>query len=169
MNTKQESNTTNLFSKMSDQRKRLSPLMGSVNGMLKVKLGRPVLKLLFLLVPVLGIKKNIGIVKVLITFASFVYRLMKKGGVRFAVIYLKACSTLLQQAIGGQVIADTGPFGSRVSRTRGGLPRVIPAIHRKRIRNGESIVIRLWLSLFGLYRVIGLAGKVNLAASLLRP
>jgi hypothetical protein len=164
MKTQQERITSNLLSNMFDQHKRLSHSVGAVNGMLKVKLGRPALKLLFLVVPVLGIKKNIGIVKVLITFASFVYRLMRKGGVRFAVIYLKACSTLLQQSIGGQVILDTGPFGSRVSRTRGGLPRVIPAIHRKRIRNGELLIIRLWLSLFALYRVIDLAGKVNLAS-----
>lgn len=163
MNTQQERiNNSNLLSKQFDQRKRLSQTMGSVNGMLKVKLGRPVLKLLFLIIYVLGIKRNIGVVKVLITYASAVYRLMRKGGPRFTVIYLKACTSLLQQSIGGQVLPDTGPFGARVSRTRGGLPRIIPALHRKRIRKGELLIIRLWLSLFSMYRILDLSGKVNL-------
>lgn len=148
----------------SDLRKRLFRISGPVNGMLKVKLGRPALKLLLLIVSVLGLRKNLGVVKVLITYLAYVHGLYRKGGARFTIIYLKACSTLLQQAIGGQVLPDTKPFGARVSRTRGGLPRVIPALHRASIRRGNLLIIRLWLSLFALYRVIDLVGKVDLSS-----
>jgi hypothetical protein len=145
-------------------RERLLGLGATMNGLLKVKLGRPMLKVLFLIPTVLGIKRNLSLVKVLITYLAYVNRLYKKGGMRFVVIYLKACHTILQQSIGGQRLSDTGPFGARVSRTRaGGLPRVIPSLHRKRIRSGELLVIRLWLSLFSIYRILDIPGKVKLS------
>lgn len=135
-----------------------------MNGLLKVKLGRPMLKVIFLIPTVLGIKRNLSLVKVLITYLASVNRLYKGGGMRFVVIYLKACHTILQQSIGGQRLSDVGPFGARVSRTRaGGLPRVIPSLHRQRIRNGELLVIRLWLSLFSLYRILDIPGKIKLS------
>lgn len=146
-----------------DRLNRLLGLGRSIGAMAQVKLGRPLLKVLFLITPVVGIKRNLSVVKVLITFAANVYRLSKKGGLRFGVIYLKASSTLLQQAIGGQRLSDLGPLGARVSRTKaGGLPRLIPAIHRKRIRGGDRQCIQFWLSLFSLYRVLDIPGKVNL-------
>lgn len=135
-----------------------------MNGLLKVKLGRPMLKVIFLIPTVLGIKRNLSLVKVLITYLANVNRLWKRSGMRFVVIYLKACHTILQQSIGGQRLSDTGPFGARVSRTRaGGLPRMIPSLHRQRIRNGELLVIRLWLSLFSLYRILDIPGKIKLS------
>lgn len=135
-----------------------------MNGLLKVKLGRPMLKVIFLIPTVLGIKRNLSLVKVLITYLASVHRLYAAGGMRFVVIYLKACHTILQQSIGGQRLSDVGPFGARVSRTRsGGLPRLIPSLHRKRIRNGELLVIRLWLSLFSLYRILAIPGKIKLS------
>jgi hypothetical protein len=39
---------------------------------------------------------------------------------------------------------------------------MIPSLHRKRIRNGERLVIRLWLSLFSLYRILDIPGKIKL-------
>jgi hypothetical protein len=147
-------------------KERLLGLGSTLNGMLKVKLGRPFLKVLFLLPPVVGIKRNLSLVKVLITFLAHIHRLWKASGFKFVVIYLKSCHTLLQQALGGQKLTDTGPLGARVSRTRNssrGLPRIIPSLHRKRIRDGEVVIIRLWLSLFSIYRVIDIKGKMKLS------
>jgi hypothetical protein len=147
-------------------KERLLGLGSTLNGMLKVKLGRPFLKVLFLLPPVVGIKRNLSLVKVLITFLAHVHRLSKASGLKFTVIYLKTCHTLLQQALGGQRLSDTGPLGARVTRTRNssrGLPRIIPSLHRIRIRNGELAIIRLWLSLFSIYRVIDIKGKMKLS------
>nr|QDH86987.1 MAG: RNA-dependent RNA polymerase [Mitovirus sp.] len=145
-------------------RERLLGLGATMNGMLKVKLGRPMLKVLFLIPIALGIKRNLSLVKVLITYLASVHRLWRGGGMRFVVLYLKACFTLVQQSVGGQRLSDTGPFGVRVSRTRaGGLPRLIPAIYRKRIRGGDLQAIRLWLSLFSLYRILDIPGKLKLS------
>jgi len=69
---------------------------------------------------------------------------------------------LLQQAVGGQRIPSTRPLNAAVSRTKSGLPRVIPALMRARIMNREARVIRLWLSLFNLYRIVEFPGKLKL-------
>lgn len=157
--------TTNLFQTGSAVKERLLGLGSTLNGLLKVKLGRPFLKVLFLLPPVVGIRRNLSLVKVLITYLAHLWRLQRDGGFKFLVIYLKSCHVLMQQAIGGQRLKDTGPLGSRVSRTRsGGLPRVIPVLHRKRIRSGETAIIKLWLSLFSVYRVVDIPGKMKLAS-----
>lgn len=157
--------TSSLFSTGSAVKERLLGLGSTLNGLLKVKLGRPFLKVLLLLPPVVGIRRNLSLVKVLITYLAHLWRLQKHGGFKFLVIHLKTCHVLLQQAIGGQRLSDTGPLGSRVSRTRsGGLPRVIPVLHRKRIREGETAIIKLWLSLFSVYRVIDIPGMVKTAS-----
>jgi len=144
-------------------KERLHSLGGSVNGMVQVKLGRPLLKVLIMIPRVIGLKDNLSMVKVLITFSRLCYDLAKKGGIRFLVIYLKSCHTLLQQSVAGQRLANTAPLGARVSRTRrGGLPRCIPKLHRIRIRAGDFLCIKFWLSLFSLYRVLDIRGKLNL-------
>ena len=137
-------------------------MLGSVNGMLQRNLGRPLLKVLLLLPRVMGIKSSIYLVKTMLAFSKHMYVMQKKSGFRFLVIYLKACHTLLQQSICGQRLFDTGPFGARVSRTRRGLPTWIPVQDRRRIQSGDKMAIRLWLSLFSVYRVIDIRGRVNL-------
>jgi hypothetical protein len=82
---------------------------------------------------------------------------------KFLVIYLKAAQVLTMQALGGDLIRDTSPFKARVSRSRSsGLPRIIPAEHRALMRKGNTFIIRLWLTLFGTYRILSYPGSVNL-------
>jgi hypothetical protein len=131
--------------------------------MIQGNLGRPLLKVLLYLPSVLGIKSTIYVVKVLLVYAKAVHSLWMASGMRYVVIYLKACHTLLQQACAGQKLSDTGSLGARVRRTRGGgLPTLIPVTHRKEISKGNKMIIRLWLSLFSIYRVIDIPGRVNL-------
>lgn len=98
-------------------------------------------------------------------YAKFVVRLQRSGGWVYVVKYLKACSVLTQQASGGQRIDATQALGCAVSRTRGlGIPRVIPAVMRRAISSGDIWTIRIWLSYFGLYRVIEIPGKLKLSS-----
>lgn len=60
----------------------------------------------------------------------------------FVVKYMKAAQVLLMQAAGSHRIADSGLLGVRVKRSRRGLPLVIPAMHREKIRRGDDRVIR---------------------------
>ena len=84
--------------------------------MIQGNLGRPLLKVLLYLPSVLGIKSTIYVVKVLLVYAKAVHSLWIASGMRYVVIYLKACHTLLQQACAGQKLSDTGSLGARVRR-----------------------------------------------------
>lgn len=90
------------------------------------------------------------------------HRIAVKQGVRGLVIYSKSSYVLLQQSLGGFKVPDTGELGCRVGRTIGGLPRIIPAESRERIRAGDISLIRIWLTLFSIYRVIEFPGKLKL-------
>jgi hypothetical protein len=65
------------------------------------------------------------------------------------------------QAAGSHRIQDSTQLGVRVKRSRRGLPLVIPAMHRQRIRRGDVVVIRAWLTLFGIYRILSFPGVLK--------
>lgn len=130
--------------------------------MLKVKLGRPAVSHVLACVALLGRRVNLSVVKVVITTLATYHRLYKHGGMKYLVIYLKACSSMLQQVLGGQRLHDLGPFGARVGRTHAGIPSIIPALQRARIRSGCTWTIRFWATLFGLYRILDFPGLVKL-------
>lgn len=90
-------------------------------------------------------------------------RLKKGGGMLTVALYLKQCSSSLMIAYGG----DHRPHGllpHPVSLTRRGMPRIIPAFHRHMIRAHDSkadLLVKWYLSLFSLYRIILLATRVR--------
>jgi hypothetical protein len=95
-------------------------------------------------------------------YAKYVVRLQRRSGWAYVVIYLKACSVLLQQSANGQRIRASQELGCAVSRTAGGIPRVIPKTMRGAIRSKDIWTVRVWLSFFALYRVIEVPGKLKL-------
>jgi hypothetical protein len=66
------------------------------------------------------------------------------------------------QAIAGHRHASSQELGAAVGRTKGGLPRVIPASARRLIRQGVRSEIRIWTTLFSLYRVVEFRGSLSL-------
>lgn len=141
-------------SKLGYAYKRLVTRIETFSVMLGVKAGRPLVTPMLQLVGLLGRRIDLSVVKVTITFAFKIHRLYRKGGRRFVVIYLKACATVLQQVCGSQRVHDLTPFGVRFKRSHGGLPSIIPVLHRRRIIRGERWVTRFWMTMFGLYRVL---------------
>lgn len=103
-----------------------------------------------------------GYIKVVWGFSRNVSRLYKKMGYKGLAIYLKTCYLLLQHAAGGQVARSPFALGCNVSRTRRGLPRIINLNHRRLIASGDRDIIRFWLTLFGLYRVLPYKGTLKL-------
>jgi hypothetical protein len=69
---------------------------------------------------------------------------------------------LLQQSAGGHRIPSAHDLGCAISRTRAGLPRIIPRQQRLEIRRGNPKVIQWWLSVFNTYRVIPCKGEAKL-------
>lgn len=78
-------------------------------------------------------------------------------------LYLKQASTCLQQAYGG-IPHVPGPLPVPISLTRSGYPTIIPAFHRKIMRQKDSRadkVVQLWLSFFTLAKIIKIAAKIR--------
>lgn len=142
--------------------KMLSLGAKSLGAMIQVKLGRPALHHVLRLVGALGRRNNLGVVKVIITYLAFLHRLQKRNGLTYMVKFMKAAQVLLMQSLGGQRLYNLNPLGPRLARTKAGLPRVIPALHRVSLRRGDRWTVRLWQSLFGLYRVIEIPGVLKL-------
>lgn len=88
---------------------------------------------------------------------------MRTQGEKGATLHLKSCQVLLQQSIAGYKVSDITELKSRVKRTKAGLPRMIPAGVRARIRKGDPQSIRLWMTLFGWYRIASFRGMLNLS------
>ena len=134
-----------------------------MSALILVKEGRPLVTPLIRVVgPVVG-RMNHGYVRVIISYLAKCSKLARKGGVRFLVIYLKACSVVLMQASSAHVLHDLTPLGVRFARGAKGLPSLIPALHRMRIRSGDARILRFWMTLFGVYRVLEFPGTVKLS------
>lgn len=97
-------------------------------------------------------------------FGLVLVSLFKHGKAPMVVKYLKACQICLMQAVAGSPDFNTTEFGVRVSRSRrSGLPRVIPYRHRQRILANHAFTVRLWMTLFGFYRIVEFIGKPKLS------
>lgn len=142
--------------------KMLSQGAKALGAMIQVKLGRPAVHHILRCVGSLGRRNNLGVVKVIITYLAFLHRLQKRNGLTYMVKFMKSAQVLMMQSLGGQRLYNLNPLGPRLARTNAGLPRVIPALHRIAIRRGDRWTVRLWQSLFGLYRVIEIPGVLKL-------
>jgi len=86
-------------------------------------------------------------------------------GIKGLTLFLKSCSIALQQSCAGYRIDNMTLVGPRVSRTKQGLPRIIPRTHRLLIINrrpGCYFIMKYYLSIFYIYRVLVFPGKVKL-------
>lgn len=113
-------------------------------------------------VPLIVGSSSLSWVKAVASFGKFVTVLISKQGQKGTALYLKTANISLLRSISGCKLDGSRLAGSAVSLSRAGLPRVIPAGYRKRIRDGDTAVIRLWLGLFTLYRVLDFRGKIKL-------
>lgn len=89
----------------------------------------------------------------------------KDQGTKGLTLFLKSCSITLQQSLSKYRIKDVTLVGPRVSRTRSGLPRIISRHHRNIMINrkpGSYFLMRYYLSIFYIYRVLVFPGKVKL-------
>lgn len=101
----------------------------------------------------------------LVPFAKQCARLARHRGLKGVVSYLKVCNVLVLHALPGSKMKS----GSReigkvaVATASDGLPRIIPKRHRALVRNGDILITRLWLTLFGLYRILPYKGRLSVS------
>lgn len=137
------------------------------SAMIRVKAGRPLAALFLRVMPSTGIRVYRGRVKVLITFLAKCYSLQRATSLTYLVVTLKALYVVTQQSIGGHRLQDITPLAARFARNGQGLPRKwIPILDRQKIRAGDMPVMRFWLTLFSLYRILDIPGKLKLQSIL---
>jgi hypothetical protein len=124
----------------------------------EVKLGGMLLRVL----PLVFGQLTASSVKALFIYAKRVRQLHGQMGPKGCAIYLKTCYLLLQHSAGGMVDASPWALGANVATTRRGIPRILPVQHRILVSQGDVGVIRLWLSILGLYRVLEFKGTLKL-------
>lgn len=153
----------------------LAPSVNKINAILSVKGGTQLqacaerrrflsfFRDLFLrLFPAIEILVSPVAVSQVFLLLTFLFSILHTQGKEGLVKHLKTSGVLLQQALGGHVIENVTLLGPRVSRNSSGYPRCIPALHRARIMTGDTKLIKLYLSIFALYRVINVKGKAKL-------
>lgn len=60
----------------------------------------------------------------------------------------------MQSVATGKRAHNARNLGSVVGQDRSGIPMVIPSEHRRRIRAGDKVILRIWVSWFSIYRVL---------------
>jgi len=113
--------------------------------------------------PLIVGSSSVSWVKAAFHFARFVRVTIIHQGHRGLAIYLKTANIMLMRAVAGNRLSNSRELGGAVARTKSGLPRLIPAGMRKRIKEGDDAVIRLYLGFFTLYRVLNYRGKLKLS------
>jgi len=129
-----------------------------------VKRGRPLIRVLACLLPIVGSSTTSAKIRTIVVFTRQVFQLIKHNGAKGLCLTLKVYAVTLQQAVGGHRVKDLTELKFRVSRTNKGIPRIIPRVHRDMISKGDISTIKLWLSLFNLYRVIDFHGDTRVAS-----
>lgn len=133
-----------------------------VPGLITRNSGRPMVSIILKLLIPLGGRLTPSWVRVTVKMMSQFNLIARKQGLQGLIKTLKVCSVLLQQSLSGHILHDITPLGMRVGRTRGGIPRLIPMIHRRFIKQGNTLVIRYYLTIFSLYRDIIIPGKIKI-------
>lgn len=114
-------------------------------------------------VPLIVGSASLSWVKASFDFSTQCVKIIRAQGHRGLAIYLKACNVMLMQSVSGHKVVETHALGAAVARTQSGLPRIIPAGFRLRIKQGDIGCIRLYLGFFSLYRVLDYRGKMSIS------
>jgi len=109
--------------------------------------------------------KVVSRVKTIHNFGQFILKMNKCHGTSYTIKWMKASSVALQRFIAGspyKSLRDAEP-SMPLPRLYNGVPFIIQSQDRRSIRNGNASVIRFWLTLFNLYRIIEgpLSPKLN--------
>jgi len=97
-------------------------------------------------------------------FLQFVSKMIRNHGAVFTVKWLKACTVCLQKWLGDDTVKSLREIepGLPLPRVINGCPAIINRHDRKLMRSGNKHIIRYWHSLFSIYRVLKIPGKIKL-------
>jgi hypothetical protein len=98
-------------------------------------------------------------------FGRYLFFMNKRHGSTYVVKYLKACNLAISKVIAGQPfksLRDIEPDLPLPRLSTCGLPVIIGTRDRRSIVQGSTKIIRMYLSLFSLYRIISIESKSKL-------
>jgi len=146
---------------IASSRSDVQSVLKMLNGLLRVKAGRGWLNWLLKISFSLRGGMTPAVARSAVVCLRHFYSIYKLQGVKGLVLRTKSLYILTMQAKGGKqaVSQDLGPG---IALSSDGLPRIIPREHRRRIREGDVFILRLWLSWFSIYRVLDFPGKIKL-------
>lgn len=100
----------------------------------------------------------------IVAFGRIIFDWKRHQGYKGVAISLKVSHVVLMRhfAVNPLKEATMANLGHRVALTRSGLPKWIPRTHRKALLRRDSRVLRFWLSLCSLYRVVDYFGRVKI-------
>lgn len=127
-----------------------------------VKAGRRWYELFLSMIHIIVGRVSKGYVASVLLFVRHCIMIRRKQGIPGLCRRLKASNVLLMQALAGKPHHSSQELGVAIARTRSGYPRSIPIHHRRRLEKGDLIIVRLYLSLYSLYRVLDWKGKLSL-------
>jgi len=135
---------------------------GVINGSFALKSKGPLVRTFARMLRAIGLgttKFRISVIVHLVRRFSDIHR---EQGMKGLIVFLKANTVLVQQSLAGFRLRDLTPLGPRVSRTNQGLPRIIIGQDRASIRAGNFDLMRFYLTVLNLYRVLEMPGKLKL-------
>lgn len=98
-------------------------------------------------------------------FGTYLFVMNKRHGSEFVVKYLKACNLALSKALAGEPfvsLRDIEPDLPLPRLSSSGLPVIIGSRDRRSILTNNRSVLRMYMSLFSLYRVINIPSKLKI-------
>lgn len=127
-------------------RRDIQVTLSNLSGMLRVKAGRGWIN--WLLKAGFSIRggNTSAMARLAFIYIRVLYSVYRHEGYRGVVIKTKSWYVLTMQAVGGMRIPSAQQLGCAVARAADGLPRVIPSESRKRIRQGDTRHLRLWVT-----------------------
>lgn len=111
-------------------------------------------------------KKAVARIRLYHNFTKYLSVMNRRHGGEFLVKYLKACHLAVSKYLAGEPfhsLREIEPELPLPRLSKSGLPRIIGTRDRKSLELNNPMVIRLYLNLFSLYRVISIPGKVKLS------
>lgn len=102
--------------------------------------------------------------QILNNFKQHLFSMVRHHGALYVVKYLKACTLAIQKCISKdqfKSLREIEPDLPLPRLTRSGLPQFIPLKDRRAICSGNKDIIRFYLTLFSLFRVIKVEGKLK--------
>jgi len=97
-------------------------------------------------------------------FIQFIFKMNKNHGSTFTIKWLKACTVSLQKWLGDDKVGSLRDLEPNLPLPRviNGCPAIINRQDRSLMRSGNISIIRFWHSLFSIYRVLSIPGKLKL-------